>query len=901
MEGKMILIDTYSLANRAFFALQQPMNTRAGQPTNAVYGVTMMLAKLMEEEKPDYIVAAFDAGKPTFRHEAYDQYKAGRRPMADELRSQIPLVRRLFEVYHIPVLEAPGYEADDLLGTLACRGSQVGLDVYIVTGDRDSFQLVGPKVKVIYTKRGISEVERVGPEEVWERYQLKPEQLIDLKGLMGDASDNIPGVPGFGEKTALRLIQRFGDITTLLERLDEVERPKERELLTTHRELALKSRELATIYCEVDLPNPWESGRWDGADKQELAAFFAEMEFKSLLRRFQLTPPETVHAEPEGKPFVFPEYQTIDPGEASSLFETLGRAPVAIQLMANTMGYGKTEIRGLALGCQEKGYYLLPSPNGQLYEPIQRWLADSGALKDTYDAKELQRVVRWNGGNLCGVRHDLRLAGHLTGASGGDYSLAKLSQQILGWDESPVDSAPQQATLALDMGQEGDDGTAEKAAIVQAYTIAELVSPLEEELSAMGLKMLYETIEVPLASTLFHMEEAGIVIEPENLRELGAGFRHDMSLLEKEIYELAGEKFNIGSPKQLGVILFEKLGLPAGKKTKSGYSTDAEVLEALAEKYPLAEKVLAYRGLAKLNSTYVESLLAQVEPGSLKIHTTFQQTVTATGRLSSTDPNLQNIPIRTPEGREIRKAFRPSQGKILLSADYSQIELRIMAHFSQDPKYMAAFLENDDIHIRTAAEIFGVSAADVNKELRSRAKAVNFGILYGISGFGLSKGTKVSRREAEEYIAAYFQRYEGVQRYLDEIIAKARENGYVSTLMGRRRNLPDLHSSNYPRRSFAERTARNTPIQGTAADIIKKAMLDVESRIVRENLPARLLLQVHDELVLEVDPEAFPETAQTIKEAMEQAVELAVPLTVEVKVGQTWGEMEPWMEGDRHA
>lgn len=896
MEGKLILIDSHSLANRAFFALQQPMNTKTGQPTNAVYGVAMMLTKLLDEEKPDYIIATFDTGKPTFRHEAYDQYKAGRRPMADELRSQIPLVRRLFEVFQIPVLERIGFEADDLLGTLACRGSEAGLDVFIITGDRDSFQLVNSKVKVIYTKKGISEVERVGPEEVWERYQLRPEQLIELKGLMGDSSDNIPGVPGFGEKTAIRLIQRFGDIPNLLEHLDELERPKERELLTTYREMAIQSRELATIHCQVDIPNPWEDGRWTGANRQDLAAFFTEMEFKTLLRRFQLDSAKptasAAPAEPAGKSFVFPEFTTMTADEAEGLSEKLGQAPVALQLVTEHLQRGQTRITGAAFGCRERGYFYMPLSEGRLPAAIQRWLADRDAPKDAFDAKELMRAVAWSGGELNGVRNDLRLAGHLAGASGGDYSLTELTRRFLGWDELPAGSEPEQATLAFDMGEtEAHSDADARAAIAQVHAIAELVTPLEDELRAMGMANLYRSVEVPLVGTLFHMEEAGISIDPDKLRQLGAGFRLAMACLEKEIYDLAGEAFNIGSPKQMGYILFEKLGLPTGKKTKSGYSTDAEVLEALAERYPVAEKILAYRGLAKLNSTYVEALITQADPKTQKIHTTFQQTVTATGRLSSTEPNLQNIPVRTPEGREIREAFLPSPGHILLAADYSQIELRIMAHFSQDPKYMAAFLEGDDIHIRTAAEIFGVPVDGVTKELRDRAKAVNFGILYGISGFGLAKGTGVSRREAEDYIAAYFQRYEGVQRFLDEVIAKAREDGYVGTWLGRRRNLPDLHSSNFPRRSFAERTARNTPIQGTAADIIKLAMLRVEERLVVEKLPATLLLQVHDELVLETDPEALPEVAKAVREAMEGAVQLSVPLTVEVKTGLHWGGM----------
>jgi DNA polymerase-1 len=887
MEGKMILLDSYSLANRAFFALP-PLTNADGQPTNAVYGVTMMLMRLIDEEKPDYIIAAFDAEKPTFRHETYAAYKAGRRPMADELRSQIPLVRNLFETLQIPVLEVPGFEADDLLGTLSKEASGDGFDVYIVTGDRDAFQLVSPKVKVMYTKKGISDVEKVGPETLWERYQLRPDQMIELKGLMGDASDNIPGVPGFGEKTALRLIQRYGDIPTLLENIDNLERPKERKLLQEYRDQALQSRDLATIRRDVPLPRPWEAGAWTGGDRRVWADFFAKMGFRALIKRLQLEP--NIAEEPKKIPFKLPDYKEISPEQFAETVETLGRGSIAFQLNFDEKNPHRL---ALALGNRAGGYFYVRLPNGEIPSNIRRWMEDAEAPKDCFDAKALlHRAAKLNV-KLCGIHHDLRLAGHLVGAAGGDYTLTKLTAMFLGWEEREVPASPKQN--ALPFGEDEDQTEALRDDLIAyVYSIAELVAPLEEKLQQLAMDVLYRDIEIPLASTLFRMEMAGITIDPEHLSLLGREFRAEMAEHESKIYSLAGETFNIGSPKQLGYILFEKLGLPSGKKTKSGYSTDAEVLEALAEKFPIATEILSYRGLAKLNSTYVEALLNQANPETWKVHTTFQQTVTATGRLSSTDPNLQNIPVRTPEGRRIREAFRPSPGMLLLSADYSQIELRIMAHFSQDPKFMAAFIENDDIHARTAAEIFGVPLAHVDQELRSRAKAVNFGIIYGISGFGLAKGTGVSRKEAESYITAYFQRYEGVQRFLDDTIAKAREDGFVTTLMGRRRNLPDLRSSNFPRRSFAERTARNTPIQGTAADVIKVAMLRVEEALRQQQLPARILLQVHDELVLESEPDALQEVGRVVRESMEGAVQLSVPLTVEVKSGKNWGTMEPW-------
>jgi len=895
LKGKLILIDGYSLANRAFFALP-PLTNKQGQHTNAVYGMAMMLLRLVDEEKPDYLAVAFDTGKPTFRHEAYGDYKAGRRPMAEELRSQIPLVRQLFEVFGVPVIAKDGYEADDVLGTMACRGVEAGMDVYIVTGDRDAFQLVGPKVTVLYTKKGITEVERVDLAAVHDRYGLEPRQMIEVKGLMGDPSDNIPGVPGIGEKTALRLIQQFHDIPNLLAHLDQVEKTRERNLLATNQEQAMSSRDLATIRCDLDLALAPEDCRWTGGDRAAVAGFFQEMEFRSLLKRFLVDDSEVGANANIEQVFAVPNYTTVAAGDdLAPILERFGRGPVGLQFFTHRLARSGSRLAGVALGGSEIGYYLVELTGDRLPEPLARWLASKDQVKDYYDGKEFLRIGAWCGEGAAGLREDLRLAGHLLAGSGGDLSLSQMVRSYLGRGELPELRNERGTLVALDaLPMDFPFADAGRVAVANVAAITELVPVVREKIGELGMERLYRELELPLTATLFRMEEAGILVDRERLGELGERFRGEMAHLEQEIYELAGEEFNIGSPKQLGVVLFERLGLPAGKKTKSGYSTDAEVLERLAELHPLPDKVLEYRGLAKLNSTYVEALLNLVDSASSKIHTTFQQTVTATGRLSSTDPNLQNIPVRTAEGREIRRVFLPGPGQVLISADYSQIELRVMAHFSQDPKYMAAFLEGDDIHRRTASEIFGVPLAEVDAELRDRAKAVNFGILYGISGFGLARGTGVARKEAERYIKAYFDRYDGVRSFLDGVIEAAREMGYVETMLGRRRYLPDLKSSNFARRSFAERTARNTPIQGTAADIIKLAMLRVEERLKRDALPARILLQVHDELVLEADQAAVREVGLAVKEEMERAVELAVPLVVEVKDGENWGDMKKW-------
>ncbi|MGE5528167.1 MAG: DNA polymerase I, partial [Patescibacteria group bacterium] len=858
-----------------------PMFTTAdGRHTNAVYGFFTMLLRLLEEEKPSHLAVAFDAGAPTFRHEAYAAYKAGRRETASELREQFPLLRRVLEAWDIPIVELAGYEADDVIGTLATRAEEAGGEVLVVTGDRDAFQLVSKAVRVIYTRRGITEVDRVDESYLRERYGLAASQIPDLKGLMGDASDNIPGVPGIGEKTALRLLGEFGTVEDLLEHMDELARPKERELLATHAEEARRSKQLATIDRAVPLNFDLEACRRREPDWGRIRRIFTELEFKSLLGRLPQggAPAPAVEARESEAPI-----RLLAAGDSlEGLWPPEGRE-LYWQLFAGQDG----GLRALAwLG-----------PGGACYLPL------SGALPR-------EAAARLCAGRTPAICHDAKT--HLSLLAGKeeiplepvfDTMVASylVNPALAGADLSVVAGTYLQRSLPgpgpkYDPLAEKEPLPPGEGARIAASRLAALL-PAREALTARlhedGLWHLFSEVEMPLTLVLLAMERAGIAVDLPFLAELGREMAGELAGIEAEIHALAGKRFNLNSPKQLASVLFGDLGLPARKRTKTGFSTDVEVLEELAAEHPVVARILDYRGIAKLKSTYVDALQALADPATGRVHTTFNQAVTATGRLSSTEPNLQNIPVRTEEGRRIRRAFvAGGPERVLLAADYSQIELRVLAHFSNDQDFMAAFREGDDIHRRTAAEVFGVPEEAVTPVMRNRAKAVNFGIIYGQGGFGLAKSIGVGVGEAEDYIRRYFQRYEGVRAYLDRAIAEARERKYVTTLLGRRRYLPDLASQNRVLRAYAERTARNTPIQGTAADIIKVAMVRVHRRLQRENFSARLILQVHDELIFEAPQVEVHALAAMAREEMENAAALAVPLEVEVKAGSNWLEMK---------
>ncbi len=891
MEGKFLIIDTYSLANRAFFALP-PLTTSQGQPTNAVYGMIMMLLRLLEEAKPDYFLAASDAGAPTFRHQEYDAYKGQRLKMEDSLRTQIPLIKELFSRLRIPVYEKPGFEADDIIGTFAKHAAAAGLKVEIITGDRDAFQLVEPNVTVCYTKRGITDVERVDEAYLQHRYGLRPGQLIDLKGLMGDSSDNIPGIPGFGEKTALKYIHEFHSIEQIYENLEQIARERDRQLLLTHQDQARLSRKLATIVTDMDLDLSLNECRFTGYPKQDLIDFCQTFEFRSLVKK--LAGEAEAEAIPDAKKQLSFVIETLGPEQLDAVVaEITQNKAMIIQFLTAIANWTDTRWLGIGIGVGERNYFYPLTPGQPLPEPLEKVLADPEVAKVGYDLKKQLLIAGFHQIELAGALDDILIQGYLVNAGIGSIELENLSETYLQYTFTGWQNERGTKFLVQNLPELLPEDVLGKVVGPRLEAIRQLQLKLPALLREMGLESLYREVEQPLIRTLFAMERTGIGIDPQPLRTFGDALRTRQHQMEREIFQLVGEEFNIGSPKQLGIILYEKLGLKPPKKTKTGYSTDAEALENLAEAHPVIPLILEYRQNIKLQSTYIDSLIALINHKTGRVHTTFNQAVTTTGRLSSTDPNLQNIPIRSEDGRMIRRAFMPQPGSILLAADYSQIELRVMAHFSQDEAFMEAFLKGEDIHKFTAAAVHNVPLAEVTKIMRDQAKAVNFGIIYGISGFGLAKNIGVSRKEADAFIASYFQQYPGVKKYVEQLIETAHQVGEAKTLLGRVRKLPDLKSRNFTLRSFAERMARNTPIQGTAADIIKLAMVRIEKRLQGRPELGKMLLQVHDELVFEVPEQQWRELARLVKEEMEQVVELTVPLIVDVKTGSNWGEMVP--------
>jgi DNA polymerase-1 len=891
---KLMLIDGYSLANRAFFALPPSLATRNGQPTNAVYGLLMMLLRLLEEGRPEYLITAFDVAAPTFRHREYPDYKGQRLKMEDSLKTQLPIIRELLRILQIPIYEQAGFEADDVIGTLAKKAVTDGLNVAIITGDRDAFQLVEPGIQVLYTKKGVTEYDAVDVAYLQNRYQLIPAQLIDLKGLMGDASDNIPGVPGVGEKTALKYLHQYGSLEAIYEHVDEIARQRDRDLLVTYKGQAFLSKRLATIETKLDLDLDLEQCcRHRDYDREALLEFCREYEFKSLLTKLSggETPAGEIKKLPEVA-FQVEAAEAVQPADVAAILAA--EKCCGVQFLAAKANWRETKILGLGLGGRNKQWFFPATSGNDLPAEIKTVLADGRIGKYGHDLKRQLIIAAQSGVAVQGPLDDLMLAGYLVNAGVGGLDLEELAVTYL------------QRTIPIMRTERGAKiGVFELPASLPETTISSLAGGrlaalwlLRERFQALlpelGLMDLYTKVEMPLLQVLFTMEQSGMKLAPEILRSFGETLHRRRQELESAIYELTGSEFNIGSTKQLGTVLFEKLGLTPPKKNKTGYSTDAAVLESLAHAHPVIPKILEYRQNIKLQSTYIESLINLINPATGRIHTTFNQAVTTTGRLSSTEPNLQNIPVRTEEGRTIRRAFIPSDERyLLLSADYSQIELRIMAHFSGDAAYQDAFKRGEDIHRFTAAAVWGVSLDHVTKTMRNQAKAVNFGIIYGISSFGLAKNIGVTRKEADQFIKAYFARYPGVAAYAAQLIAAAKQSGESRTLLGRIRKLPDLASRNFTLRSFAERMARNTPIQGTAADIIKLAMVRIDQLLQEKPELGRLLLQVHDELVFETPRPLWRELAGLVKTAMEQAVQLTVPLVVDLKLGSDWGSLEP--------
>ncbi|HVJ49310.1 DNA polymerase I [Desulfitobacterium sp.] len=883
---KILILDGNSLANRAFYALPI-LTTTDGKPTNVLHGFMTMLLRLLAEQKPDYWVVAFDKTKATVRIEQYAEYKGTRKETPEALKPQFDYLKEVLTAFAVPIIECAGYEADDLIAAVTTQAEARAWEVQIYTGDKDALQLISPQTTVYLTRKGISEVDAYNEEALYEKYQLRPAQIIDLKGLMGDASDNIPGVPGVGEKTALKLLWEFETVENVLANTTQISGKKLQEKLSTYADQALLSKKLATMLHEVPLEMDLDTFVYRRPEETTFATVLDKYTLKNVARLWQQNHAQSADLKTPTGGVEKASEQEKPNGEAKQLVlevwpvQELGteewlrqiedwrkmKFPVTLvcKITKGNPHWARVTEWGIAI--QGKAFNLMwEDLDLTVKQAMASFLEDQQAPKTVLDSKTLNGVLMNEGMTLQGVSLDLSLAAYLINPSQTKFEGVELVREY-------VPGHPEFGGLAE-----------------EASALAQVAAHYTEDLEKLGLTALLHEVEEPLSAVLACMERIGIGVDASQLEAFGQKLTGELQGLEQKIYFLAGEIFNLNSPHQLGHVLFEVLGLPPVKKTKTGYSTDAETLEELRPSHPIVEEVLVYRQLSKLMSTYVNGLLAQIREG--KIHTTFQQTVTATGRLSSTEPNLQNIPIRLEQGRLLRKVFQaPHKGWVLLSADYSQIELRILAHYSKDELLSESFALNQDVHTRTASEVFGVPMDQVTKDMRRKAKAVNFGLVYGLTDFGLSRDVGIPRKEAKYYIETYFARYAGVKRYLDEVVIQAKEQGEVRTLLNRLRRIPELRHPNHNRRQFGERIAMNSPIQGTAADIMKLAMLGVAQAL--KPYQADVLLQVHDELVLQAAPEELDQVARIVSEEMENAFPLSVPLTVECKTGLNWYEMQP--------
>ncbi|WP_340016475.1 DNA polymerase I [Paenibacillus sp. FSL K6-1318] len=880
---KFILIDGNSIIYRAFFAMP-PLTNSKGLHTNAVYGFTTMLLRLLEEHKPTHVMVAFDAGKITFRHEGYQEYKGGREKTPPELSEQFPLLKELLKGLGIAQFELAGFEADDIIGTLTKRADEAGRQVLVVSGDKDMLQLASEHVHIGLTRKGVTDIELYDPAQIKERYGLTPLQIIDLKGLMGDASDNIPGIPGVGEKTALKLLHQFGSVEDVLNGTGEL-KGKMKEKIEAHAEDARMSKQLATIHREVPLEQTWEDMQFAGLKEEHAGPALAKLEFKSLLERLSFS--GSIGSEQEAVPAAEVQSSIATEDTISELFSSLDSIDV---LHVETHGDNPHQAKLIGLAVGSAGAYTFISPEllqSEAAAPVRAWLGNSEQPKRGYDLHRVDLALHAHGIEFAGASFDVQLAAYLLDPTESNQTISGLTTKYglpsLVEDDTVMGKGAKYKVPEVEIL---GDFLCRKAAAVAA------IIPLQEQvLETDEMNSLFHELEMPLSRILADMEKQGIKANTADLQALGSEFEEQISRLMAEIYKLSGTEFNLNSPKQLGEILFDRLGLPVVKKTKTGYSTDAEVLEKLAPYNDVVKHILQYRQLAKLQSTYVEGLLKEISDRDGKVHTYYRQTIAATGRLSSQFPNLQNIPIRMEEGRKIRKVFVPSEpGWSILAADYSQIELRVLAHISDDERLKEAFVNDMDIHTKTASDVFGVKPEDVDGDMRRSAKAVNFGIVYGISDYGLSQNLHITRKEAAQFIDQYFEVFQGVRRYMDDIVKEARQDGYVKTLLERRRYLPEINASNFNLRSFAERTAMNTPIQGTAADIIKLAMVQMDEALRERQLKSRMLLQVHDELVFEVPADELELMKELVPSVMEKALELSVPLKAEVSFGDNWYE-----------
>lgn len=878
--SKLVLIDGHSILNRAFYGVPDLTNA-AGLHTNAIYGFLNILFKILDEESPDYLTVAFDVKAPTFRHEMFKEYKGTRKPMPEELREQVPVMKEVLQAMGIRIIEQAGYEADDLLGTIAKRAEAEGIDVSLVSGDRDLLQIATDRIRIRIpkTKGGRTEIENYYAADVEAKYQVNPVQFIDLKALMGDTADNIPGVPKVGEKTATDLMVQFGSLDGIYEHIDEVTKKSVKESLIQNKDLAYLSRELATIKLDSPLTYTLEEARVGNFFNEASYILFKKLEFKNLLNKFE----KGVSNEEISASFHLVE----NLAEVEALFTRIlsdKDRQIGLKVVKEAGRHG--ELLGVALHLQEEGSFLVLKQGFLTEDYLKEKIALLGAqcriatadIKSEYAYLHAQDTDRF---------FDVILAAYLLNPLKNDYTVEDIANEYLNLMLPEKGQAFGRLSFKDALNEKPEDFL--KYCCFEAYVCAQAAVCLQQKLEETQMDRLMREIEMPLTLVLFSMEEEGIRVNPEALKDYGEALSGKITELEQEIYSEAGCEFNINSPKQLGEILFEKMGLPGGKKTKTGYSTAADVLEKLSGEYPVVKHILEYRGLTKLKSTYADGLAAYIEDEN-RIHSTFNQTITATGRISSTEPNLQNIPIRMELGRQIRKVFIPKDGYCFMDADYSQIELRVLASMSGDERLIEAYRSHADIHRTTASQVFHIPFEEVTDLQRRNAKAVNFGIVYGISSFGLSEDLSISRKEAAAYIEQYFETYPQVKQFIDSLVKEAKKNGYAVTLYGRRRPVPELFSSNFMQRSFGERVAMNSPIQGTAADIIKIAMIRVFERLKKEGLKSKLILQVHDELLIETALEEEEQVRMILEEEMVHASSLAVELEIDLHVGNNWYE-----------
>lgn len=869
MSSKIVLIDGHSILNRAFYGLPDLTNAD-GLHTNAIYGFLTIMFKLLEEEKPEYLTVAFDVHAPTFRHKMYAEYKGTRKPMAEELREQVPVIKEVLHAMGVKTIECAGLEADDLIGTLSKRCETEGMEVTVISGDRDLLQLATEhvKIRIPKTKQGKTEIEDYYAEDVVKRYQVTPKEFIDLKALMGDTADNIPGVPSIGEKTATKIITQYHSIEEAYEHVEELKPPRASKALNEHWDLAVLSKELATINIEAEFPYEIAEAKLDNLYTEEAYVYFQKLGFKNLLSRFDVSAP--ANKIEDGFKIVTSKKEAEKILEKAESAAVLGAVTFkdlenVLPLFVNQAGIG-----GIGICFSKEDIYCIKVEKGITTDWLLEKLSVAAGKAGTFaifDLKQAMKDIQITNQKNC---FDVGVAAYLLNPLKNNYT----------WE----DVAGEHLDLMVDEKMEQDMKTC-----YEAYVNFAAVEVLGKKLRDTQMDELFRNIEMPLVFTLYDMEQNGIRVEADALKQYGDQLAGKISELEKEIYEEAGETFNINSPKQLGVVLFENMKLPGGRKTKTGYSTAADVLEKLAPEHPIVAKILEYRQYTKLKSTYADGLANYIQEDG-RIHGKFNQTITATGRISSTEPNLQNIPVRMELGRLIRKVFIPEDGYRFVDADYSQIELRVLAHCSGDEHLIQAYKEQSDIHRITASQVFHIPFDEVTPQQRRNAKAVNFGIVYGISSFGLSQDLSITRKEAAKYIDDYFATYPGIKTFLDNAVKHAKEEGYVVTLFGRRRPVPELSSSNFMQRSFGERVAMNSPIQGAAADIIKIAMIHVNQRLKDQKMKSRLVLQVHDELLIEAYEPELKEVQKILKEEMEHAADLKVPLEIDMHTGDNWYE-----------